>query len=158
MAPIVSGGISTLLQQLMQLLPKKNMPPEQEVQHSVQKWSKLWSLQVGWENFTQELLLECSKANPKPISTFAIVLTNGDKFIQVAHGFGLLTMDSDDNPSNRMIGCSLGDQVVTEFQGKTSHCPGTHVHDITEECTQRLMTLLAVLGLDSIMMKCKKLC
>lgn len=110
----------------MQLLPKTCTLPEQ-VQHT-QKWSKL--VIVGWEDFTCNLL-EHSKANPKPI-TFTILM-NGDKFIYVAHGLGLLAMESNEHLSNGLIGVVthvLGDRLIMDFQRKTSHCPGTHIHDI----------------------------
>jgi hypothetical protein len=71
----------------------------------------------GWEGFTRELLVERSKANPKPL-VFAM-LTNGDLGIQLAHGFGILALESDQHPSNGLIGCFIGDRVITNFQGET---------------------------------------
>jgi hypothetical protein len=75
------------------------MPPAQEMQH-ITKWSKL--VHEGWEAFTRELLLDQSKANPKPL-VFAI-LTNADTCIQMAHGFGLLELEANEHPCNGLLG------------------------------------------------------
>jgi hypothetical protein len=98
----------------VQLLPKRSTPPDQEAKY-VQKWCKL--ITAGWEGFTRELLVERSKANPKPL-VFAM-LTNGEYCIQMAHGFGILALESDHHPSNGLIGCFVGDRVITDFQGET---------------------------------------
>ena len=59
-------------------------------------------------------MLQCGKANPKPL-VFAL-LTNGDKFIQVAHGFGTMALDSDEHHYNRNLGCFIGACWVMEIQ------------------------------------------
>jgi hypothetical protein len=113
-ASAVSDAHGMLRQRIMQLLPKRSTPPEQEAKY-IQKWCKL--ITAGWEGFTRELLVERSKANPKPL-VFAVI-TNGDQCIQLAHGFGILALESDQHPSNGLIGCFVGDRVITEFQGET---------------------------------------
>lgn len=44
-----------------------------------------WVL-AGWNAFTHELILQCSKADSKPL-VFAF-FTSGEQFIQLVHGFG----------------------------------------------------------------------
>jgi hypothetical protein len=70
---------------------------------------------VGWQAFTHELMLQRGKVSPRPL-VFA-VLTNGERFIQLAHGFGPMALDSDKHPCNGDLGCFIGDQGVTDFQG-----------------------------------------
>jgi hypothetical protein len=113
-ASAMSGGHGTLQHRILQLLPKRNTPPDQEAKY-IQKWCKL--ITAGWEDFTRELLWERSKANPKPL-VFAM-LTNGESRIQLAHGFGILALDTEQHPSNGLIGCFLGDRIITEFNGET---------------------------------------
>jgi hypothetical protein len=113
-ALVVSGAHGTLHKRIAQLLPKRSTPPDQEAKY-IQKWCKL--IMAGWAGFTRELLVERSKANPKPL-VFAM-LTNGEHHIQLAHGFGILALESDQHPSNGLTGCFVGDRVITEFQGET---------------------------------------
>jgi hypothetical protein len=98
----------------MQLLPTRSAQPEQEAKY-IQKWCR--SINAGWEVFTRELLVERSRAHPKPL-VFAM-LTNGVPCIQVAHGFGMLALESEQHPCNDLIGCFVGDRIIMEFQGET---------------------------------------
>lgn len=70
---------------------------------------------AGWNAFTHELILQCSKANPKPL-VFAF-FTSGEQFIQLVHGFGPMALELDDHPCNGDIGCFVRDRQVTEFHG-----------------------------------------
>jgi hypothetical protein len=47
------------------------------------------------------------------------MLTNGNPCIQMAHGFGIIALESEEHPSNGLIGCFVGDRVITEFQEAT---------------------------------------
>jgi hypothetical protein len=102
----------TLQHRIHTLLPKTGEKPETEAKH-ICRWTQ--KVRAGWTPFQHDLMLQRGKANPKPL-VFAL-LTNGDKFIQVAHGFGAMALDSDEHPYNGDLGCFIGDRWVTEIQG-----------------------------------------
>ena len=76
-----------LQHRIQQILPKMGENPETEAMH-ICTWSR--RVLAGWKAFTQEIILQCGKANPKPL-VFAF-LTNGEQFIQLAHGFGPMAL------------------------------------------------------------------
>jgi hypothetical protein len=117
----------TLQHRIHTLLSKTGEKPEMEAKHICCWTQKVWA---GWTLFQHDLMLQCGKANPKPL-VFAL-LTNGDKFIQVAHGFGAMALDSDEHPYNGNLGCFIGDCWVTEIQGahilQDPTCVTIHLH------------------------------
>ena len=81
----------------------------------IKKWTS--SIKKGWDAFSQDLLRDRSRAKAKPL-VFA-VMVNGEPFVQIAHGFGQLALETEDHAFDGVLGCFLGDRIIMSFQGNT---------------------------------------
>jgi hypothetical protein len=79
----------------------------------ITKWGR--SMMDGWDVFTRDLLRDWSHAKLMPL-VFAI-MANGEPFIQVAHCFGQMALETEDYAFDGVLGCFLGDCTIMPFQG-----------------------------------------
>jgi hypothetical protein len=82
----------------------------------IAKWANIFA--KGWDMFTWEILIQCSRVKPKPLAF--LMMVNGEVEVQVTHGFGQLALESKLHPSDVVLGCFLGDcTTATTINGYT---------------------------------------
>jgi hypothetical protein len=75
-------------------------------------------IEKGLDEFSHNLLRDRSHAKAKPLAFAGMV--NGEPFVQIAHGFRQLALETEDHMFDGVFGCFLGDRIIMSFQGNTA--------------------------------------
>lgn len=84
-------------------------------------------------------MIKHGKVNPKPL--VFVFLTNGEQFIQLAHGFGPMALESDDHPCNGDLGCFISERLMGHGIPWCPTTAGTHLHYHTADMAEPFITI-----------------